>query len=84
MTEMTREQLISAIHQADSLGELKKQVGPTEREQTLNTERLQRIDIVWDQATKKYGIDIMDWPSHTAERYNSLMDEQQQFEEAYC
>jgi hypothetical protein len=75
----TVEQLVAAIHEARSLTELKKMVGPSPTEQAQATARLAEIDRMYDQHGNNWDF----WPWSARERYDRLMAEQNEFESRY-
>lgn len=80
MSNLTAEQLISAIHSADNLNELKRLVGPPQSEERRAAERLKQIDRIFDRWADK--LDQM--PPATKERFERLDREQTEFENKYC
>ncbi|MET4696921.1 hypothetical protein [Endozoicomonas lisbonensis] len=85
MTTMTANYLIEAIREAESLEELQRMVGPSENDETLNRQRLAKIDQLWEKSQKENWPSSIDlWPYPYGERYKQLNAEQAEFESRYC
>lgn len=80
MNDFTAEQLINAIHSADSLEELKRMVGAPQKEIDASAKRIEELDRLFE----KYEGDINAMPSHVYARYEKIMNEQDSFESNYC
>ncbi len=76
---MNIKQLKDAIRKSKNLSDLKRLVGPSEKEEQAAMERLSMMEVIWD----KYGsFDVM--PTRVIEQYNRLQKKQNEFENLYC
>lgn len=78
--ELTAENLVRAIQEAESLSELKKLVGPPWREEQDACYRVKTIDHIYE----RYGNNRGDWPAYIRERMDALEAKQNAFEAEYC
>lgn len=84
MSQLTPEQIIQAIREADSLADLKKAIGPTQDEKAAAMRRLENMDSLWSSAEKKgWGYDPSRWPYPFNESYLRLSQEQITYENQY-
>jgi hypothetical protein len=83
-SEPSSDALVNAIRNAESLGELKRLIGPSQEEEQRSIERLAQIEAKWQANVKAHGEDPSKWPSQAWDGYNRLMAEQTEFENQYC
>lgn len=81
---LTAEYLVNEIRRATELADLKRIVGPSDEEDQLSIQRLDKIDRLYEKAqANAWGADPKGWPFPYSDTYVRLMDEQRQYENLY-
>ena len=82
---MTKDDLILAIRNAESLDELKRLVGPTDEENQVAKIRIEKIKSLWDKAeAMEWGHDPKSWPYPYCDIFIVFDTKQSAFENLYC
>ena len=83
MGNLTAEQLVNVIRNADDLSELKRLVGADDNAKGQASMRIAEIDRLWDRYYANAASES-EVPAHIREKYDQLNAEQSAFEAEYC